>query len=349
MNPILSKLLPGLFPLLVYFIADEFFGTVIGVAVALFFGVVQLFFIRIRQKKWDRFILFDTVLLIALGVVSLVLEDGKLIYWKFVFMDLLIIGFILFSLLSKRNLFLLMSKRYVGDIELNEAQTKTLNINLWAFLIISFIHAALTSFSILFFDNSTTFFIGGTLLYIMLGAWILIVFVLQRFVLNRHTEEFVPIVNENGEILSRVTRSEVHNKTFHLHPVIHLHVIRDDGAILLQLRPKDKLVQPGKWDTAVGGHVSWGETIEKGLKREAKEEIGLRNFVPLFVTKYIWESEIEKELIFVFVHRATIEEKFDFTDEIADLRWWTRDEIKRNLKKDVFTPNFVHEYNLLAK
>ena len=47
------------------------------------------------------------------------------------------------------------------------------------------------------------------------------------------------------------------------------------GDILLQLRHRDKYVQPGKWDTAVGGHVEAGESIEDALARELAEEIGL--------------------------------------------------------------------------
>ncbi len=349
MNPIFSKLLPGLLPLIVYFIADEFLGPEIGIAVALGFGIVQLFYIRFRQKKWDRFVLFDTALLIVLGVVSFLLEDESLIYWKFVFMDLMLIGFILFSLLSKRNLFLLMSKRYVGDIDMNDAQKRVMNMNLWAFLVIAGIHAALTSFSIVFLSSAETLFIGGTLLYILLGVWIVFIFVYQRLKRSATSEEFVPLVDDEGKILGRASRSEVHNGTFQMHPVVHLHVIRDDGAFLLQLRPKDKQIQPGKWDTAVGGHVSWGEPIEKALQRETAEEIGLKKTKPLFAQKYIWESEVEKELVFVFVHRSNGDDKFNHTDEVADLRWWTQSEIKRNLKKGVFTPNFEYDFSLLMK
>lgn len=349
MNPIFSKLLPGLLPLIVYFIADEFFGTVIGIAVALGFGIVQLFYIRVRQKKWDRFILFDTALLIALGAVSLLLDDDKLIYWKFVLMDLLLIGFILFSLFSKKNLFFLMSKRYVGDIVMGEQQLKAFNTNLWAFLIIAVLHAVITTYSILFLENSATIFIGGTLLYIMLGVWILAVFIYQRFKREKVSQEFVPLVDEEGKILGRASRSEVHNGSFKMHPVVHLHVIRDDGAFLLQLRPKDKQIQPDKWDTAVGGHVSWGEPIEKALERETLEEIGLKKFAPQFAKKYVWQSEIEKELVFVFVYKATTDDKFSHTDEVADLRWWSQKEIKRNLKKGVFTPNFEYDYSMLTR
>ena len=52
-------------------------------------------------------------------------------------------------------------------------------------------------------------------------------------------------------------------------------------------RPVNKLVQPGKWDTSVGGHISFGEDLETALHREAFEEIGLKDFTAKFIGKYL--------------------------------------------------------------
>lgn len=349
MNPILSKLLPGLLPLIVFIAADEIFGTAIGIAVALGFGIVQLIYMRIRQKVWDRFVLIDTALLIVLGAVSLSLDDEKLFLWKPVLMDVLLIGFLLFSLLSRKNLFLLMSKRYMGEMELDETQKRFFNRNLWAFLMVAAIHALATVYSIYFLSKEAWLFVGGTLLYIMMGIYFVAMFLMQKLRRPRSSVEYVPVVDEEGKIVERASRYEVHDGSHKLHPVVHLHVVRHDGAFLLQLRPKDKLIQPGKWDTSVGGHVSWGESIEKALQRETREEIGLKSFKPLFSQKYIWKSDVETELVFVFIHRALESDKFAHTSEVTDLRWWTIPEIKRNLKKGVFTPNFELEFSMLLK
>lgn len=349
MNPIISKLLPGLLPLIVFIAADEFFGPVIGIAVALGFGLVQLLYMRIRQKVWDRFVLIDTALLLMLGAVSLSLEDEKLFLWKPVLMDVLLMGFLLFSLLSRKNLVLLMSKRYMGDMQLDDTQKKFFNRNLWAFLLVSFLHALATVYAIYFLTKEAWLFIGGTLLYIMMGVYLVVMFLVQKLSKKRSSAEYVPVVDEEGKIVERVSRAEVHNGSKKLHPVVHLHVVRHDGAFLLQLRPNDKQVQPGKWDTAVGGHVSWGESIEKALQRETREEIGLKQYKPLFSQKYIWNSDIESELVFVFVYRSLETDKFTHTQEVTELRWWTIPMIKRNLGKGVFTPNFEHEFAMLVK
>ena len=99
-------------------------------------------------------------------------------------------------------------------------------------------------------------------------------------------EEMFPVVNEKGEFIKLAPRSICHDgKSMLLHPVIHLHIINRDGNIFLQLRSLDKDIQPGKWDTSVGGHVNPGETIEQAVVREAREETGIENFIYEFIRK----------------------------------------------------------------
>ena len=88
-------------------------------------------------------------------------------------------------------------------------------------------------------------------------------------------DEWLPLVNEVGLVVGSAPRSVVHHQSMLLHPVVHLHVLFNQG-VWLQKRPSHKLIQPNKWDTTVGGHVDMGESIEKAMQRETLEEIGLR-------------------------------------------------------------------------
>ena len=87
-----------------------------------------------------------------------------------------------------------------------------------------------------------------------------------------NNQEMFPIVDEQGNITGAATRGECHSGSKLLHPVIHLHVFNSEGDLYLQKRPEWKDIQPGKWDTAVGGHVDLGESVEIALKREVRQE-----------------------------------------------------------------------------
>ena len=157
-----------------------------------------------------------------------------------------------------------------------------------------------------------------------------------------NNDEMLPLVDEQGNIIGAATRGECHDGTKRLHPVVHLHVYNGRGEVYLQKRPDWKTIQPGKWDTAVGGHIDLGENVELALKREAGEELGIEDFIPEQVAKYVFESEVERELIFVF--KTVYDGEIRPTDELDGGRFWPMDELVESMGKGVFTPNFESEF-----
>lgn len=156
-------------------------------------------------------------------------------------------------------------------------------------------------------------------------------------------KEMFPIVDEEGNILGAISRGEAHNGTKVLHPVVHLHVFNSKGELYLQHRPEWKDIQPDKWDTATGGHVDLGESVEIALKREVCEELGITDFTPEFICKYVFEGKKEREL--VYVHKTTYDGEVKPSEtELAGGRFWTKEEIASNMGKGIFTPNFEDEY-----
>ena len=156
-------------------------------------------------------------------------------------------------------------------------------------------------------------------------------------------EEKFPLVDEEGRVIGSATRGECHNGSRLLHPVVHLHVFNSAGDIYLQKRPEWKDIQPGKWDTAVGGHLDYGETPEQALRREVNEELGITDFVPEFVDKYVFDSKREREL--VYVNRTTYDGPVrPSAEELDGGRFWTMQEIKEAMGKEILTPNFESEF-----
>lgn len=155
-------------------------------------------------------------------------------------------------------------------------------------------------------------------------------------------EEIFPIVNSKGEVVGSATRTACHSGTFILHPVVHLHIFNSQGDLFLQKRVMTKKIQPGKWDTAVGGHIDYGESVEEALLRETREELGVIDFIPEYLMRYEFCSAVEAEL--VYVYKCVYSGLFNLDPkEVSEGKFWTWDEIKENIGKGIFTPNFESE------
>ncbi len=106
----------------------------------------------------------------------------------------------------------------------------------------------------------------------------------RRFEPEVNNTEFLPIVNERGNIVGRAMYVELHNGNKMLHPVAHLHVMNGEGEATRRY-----------W-----WHVAFGDTPEKTLKRKMEETLELSGVNPKLKRQYIRETKNEKELVYVF-------------------------------------------------
>ena len=123
--------------------------------------------------------------------------------------------------------------------------------------------------------------------------------------------EMLPVIDENGIVYAQASRAWCHGGSMLLHPVVHLHILNRYDQLYLQKRSMKKDLLPGRWDTAVGGHIDYGEYVSEALFRESGEDPDL--------------------------------------DEVAEGRYWSMDEIEENLGKSIFTPNFEGEFRKIRK
>lgn len=162
-----------------------------------------------------------------------------------------------------------------------------------------------------------------------------------------NNKEMFPIVDEQGAVIGSATRQQCHSGAKLLHPVVHLHVFDNDGRLFLQKRSMAKDIQPGKWDTAVGGHVDYGETVATALLREAEEELSLTMRNPEKLYTYVFESDVERELVNTFRCLASEEEIKVDLDEISEGRFFTIEEVETMISSGQTTPNFALEFDKL--
>ena len=155
-------------------------------------------------------------------------------------------------------------------------------------------------------------------------------------------QELLPLVDPAGNVIGKATRTECHNGSMLLHPVVHLHVFNEKGELYLQKRPMWKDIQPGKWDTAVGGHVDFGEDIHTALLREAREELGINAEGSELVQMYEFHSEREHEL--VYAHKIVYNKEIKPSEETDGGRFWTMQEIRDAIGHGILTPNFEQEF-----
>ncbi|VAW24711.1 hypothetical protein MNBD_BACTEROID01-2085, partial [hydrothermal vent metagenome] len=87
---------------------------------------------------------------------------------------------------------------------------------------------------------------------------------------------------------------------------------------------------------------------EAALRKESFEEIGLKDFSGRLLKAYRWDTEIESELVYVFI-------TYDFknikvhSDEVDEARFWTKKQIEDSLGTGLFTPNFEYEFQMLKE
>ena len=354
-NEMLKNFAIGFLPIFIFIIADEIYGTTVGLIVAVISGLLYFIYYLFRFRTMEKFILFDTVLVAAMGGISLALNNALFFELKPAIVEMILVVLLGIHAFSSKPVLLMMSKRYMGETEFIPEQTRMIRQLSRLLFFVMLFHTMLIVYSAFFWSKEAWAFISGGLFYILFGLilagqWIYLKFIRKSRAAAMPTadREIFDIVDEEGRVKGRAPRQAVHQHPDWIHPVVHLHLFNNQGKLYLQKRADGKDIYPGFWDTAVGGHMHSGETVEHALQREAKEELGLeiRNVKPLF--RYIMRNEFESELVhsFMVVYNGPLKIN---RQEIETGRFWTIFEIKKALGKDIFTPNFEQEFAMLEK
>lgn len=344
------QLIPGLLPLFIFILADEIWGTKIGLVVALALGIIEFIVVWIKQKKIDTFILADTGLLLILGGVSLISANDLFFKLKPALMQVIFLIIIGIAAFGNPAFLVKLTGRYLrGMNQINAEGEKMMQKMLKRMVVLISLHTLLVIYAAFHLSKEAWAFISGGLFYIIIGVYFISEVVTRRLK-NRSAlkEEWFPLVDIKGNVIGKASRSFCHSGPGHLHPVVHLHIVNSNGELLIQKRSSTKDLLPNKWDTAVGGHVAVDENIEEGLYREVREEIGITDFKPIFLKQYVWETQRESELVFSFfcIHNGPFSAD---PGELDDLQFWTKKKVESAIGTGIFTPIFENEYPMIRK
>jgi len=361
MNPmlLLKSLIPGLLPLVIFVAADALFGETIGLTVGVGVGVLEFAYVLIKDRKADPFVAGDTILLALAGGLSLFLRDEIFFKIKPAVIELILaIAMGAMLILPPAYIKGYLAKQLRG-IAIPDEALPPMKKSLGLMLGLLAFHVALTIYAAFAMSTAAWGFISGGLLYIVFGVFALGQFVVTKLRSRRAAggsgEEMLPLIDETGKIIGTAPRSLCHSGPGRLHPVVHLQILDGAGGMYLQKRSASKDLQPGKWDSAVGGHVAVGEDLDAALARELREELGVTMLAldaaggkiePIL--RYRWDSAEESEMVYSFV--VTYRGPFAPDGiEVEEGRFWSFADIRANRGKGIFTPSFEHEYGLIEK
>lgn len=343
LNNIIRIYLPLLLAMALILFFNPTIGIVSGITLSLIAGAYELW----RYKKINIYLL---------SVIGAILITSALFYWlkntAVANILPLMLEFLILSVLMLMN----HKNNFINEIMIKRRAGKELITHTYIELYIFCLRVLIVLLAIHLVLSLTAYTLNNIDLYqklIYFGFFttivVYIVFVSTFFIYRKNQlnhVEWLTVVDAKGGVKGKATRKHCHGQEKLMHPVVHLHLLKGN-SIYLQKRPENKDIQPGKWDTAVGGHISFGEDIETGLNREANEELGLINIQPRFLLKYVWETQLEKELVYTF-YVKDIDEITINKSELADGKYWSVHQIRENLGKGVFTPNFEKEFELLS-
>jgi isopentenyldiphosphate isomerase len=162
------------------------------------------------------------------------------------------------------------------------------------------------------------------------------------------SDEWFDVIDAQGRVLGRALREVCHGHPGFMHRAVHVVVTNAAGDLFLQKRSPRKDIQPGKWDTSVGGHLHSGESPHDGALRELREELGVATDQLAPAYEYIWRSAIETELITAFALRHEGPFTLD-PHEISEGAFWKISDIEKSLSEDIFSEQFVQEFSRIQQ
>ena len=129
-----------------------------------------------------------------------------------------------------------------------------------------------------------------------------------------------------------VRENEMPEDAYHL--VVHIWIKNSEGKYLMTQRSPNKKTYPLKWE-CVGGAVLQGESSIHAAIREVKEEVGItlnpvEGRLVFTQIRDIVEGRRINDIndIYLFEYDGNVDFSQATTDEVADIRWMSKTEIK---------------------
>lgn len=169
----------------------------------------------------------------------------------------------------------------------------------------------------------------------------------RNIVRQLRMEEWLPIVNESGEVTGRIAKSVSSKmKKRFMHPMVRIALIHN-GEIYIQKRSNSNPIDPSAYDHPFEKMMLFNHEINISVRNSISRALNMQELPFNFLLKYVFENQDVKRLIFLFISRIENEEQLK-SISLLDGKFWTPRQIEESLAEDnIFSECFQLEYEYL--
>jgi NAD+ diphosphatase len=124
------------------------------------------------------------------------------------------------------------------------------------------------------------------------------------------------------------------------------HFPRTDPVVIMLATRGDRARRPGTRFSCLAGFVEPGETPEEAVRREVREEAGVRCGRVRYLAAQPWP--FPSSLMIGFLAEALTEEITVDAEELAEARWFSRDEVREMVARAAAGPDDPKQVSLPA-
>lgn len=151
-------------------------------------------------------------------------------------------------------------------------------------------------------------------------------------------DEIWEVLDENRQSTGQYHRRGDALPEGQYHLVVNICIFNSDNQMLIQRRQPWKKGWPNLWNVSAGGSATAGDTSQTAAERETEEEIGYHmdfskerpyftiNGTKSFCDYYLIEADLDID---------TLTPQYE---EVAELKWASKDEILEMIKEGAFVP-----------
>lgn len=347
-NPIL-----GLIPFLVYLLIHFFTGnTIYGLLVALVLSAVSEISIRYYTKTTICGLMFSMTFVAALATLLTKIILGDDVHTDEVFpiffeiyLVFLIITIRQFKPQINRTFFKkknVMQKTFLSEFfRIINLVQYFFTIHIFAILISKYVDAGSP------YSYPSVLYTWIPIIVILFLLF-LQAFKIKTMATHLQREEWLPIVNERGEVSGKIARSvSVQMKNKFMHPVVRVALI-SDNRIYLQPRAKTDVLDPEELDHPFEKYLLFNEDINLCARTTIAHLLGGAESLSFrFSLKYVFENKKTKRLMFLFIAQVDDESKIKNLSTLKG-KFWTMKQISQDMEDNgIFSECFQLEYEYL--